>query len=262
SFYLRQQWRDPRLVHNSFNRSLVVSHTHIEKMWVPDTFFPQAKSEYRHLLTTPNVLMRMEPDGSLLYSQRLSVTLQCKMDLHKFPLDEQSCAIQMESYSYVASDVYFTWSPERGSLNVLENAFIPDFSIIGSSSEDCTAKYATGTFTCLKASIELKREIGFYITQTYVPSILIVILSWASFWIDHEAVPARISVGLLTVLTITTQSSGARSQLPRVPYIKSIDVWMAVCLVFVFGAYMEYAVVTVLSRRHRKTIARVSRIFF
>ena len=69
----------------------------------------------------------------------------------------------------------------------------------------------------------MKREIGFYIFQTYLPSILIVILSWASFWIDHEAVPARISVGLLTVLTITTQLSGSRAQLPRVPYIKVSD---------------------------------------
>ncbi|XP_050413597.1 glycine receptor subunit alpha-2 [Patella vulgata] len=162
----------------------------------------------------------------------------------------------MESYSYITEQVYFIWSLTRGSLNLLDNAFIPDFTITGVSSTDCTAVYATGSFTCLKAEVALKREIGFYITQTYIPSILIVILSWASFWIDHEAVPARISVGLLTVLTITTQSSGARSQLPRVPYIKSIDVWMAVCLVFVFGAYMEYAVVTVLSRKHRKSNER------
>lgn len=73
----------------------------------------------------------------------------------------------------------------------------------------------------------MKREIGFYIFQTYLPSILIVILSWASFWIDHEAVPARISVGLLTVLTITTQLSGSRAQLPRVPYIKVSKSWCA-----------------------------------
>ena len=73
----------------------------------------------------------------------------------------------------------------------------------------------------------MKLEIGSYIFQTYLPSILIVILSWASFWIDHEAVPARISVGLLTVLTITTQLSGSRAQLPRVPYIKVSKSWCA-----------------------------------
>jgi hypothetical protein len=44
--------------------------------------------------------------------------------------------------------------------------------------------------------------------QVYIPSILTCLVSFVSFWIDHKAVPARISVGLLTVLTVTTQSSG------------------------------------------------------
>ena len=64
-------------------------------------------------------------------------------------------------------------------------------------------------------TISLKRLFEYYLIQVYVPSILIVFLSWVSFWIDIHAVPARISVGLLTVLTITTQSSGISAKLPR-----------------------------------------------
>ena len=69
----------------------------------------------------------------------------------------------------------------------------------------------------------LKRDIGYYIMQLYVPSVLIVILSWVAFWISIDAIPARVTIGLLTVLTMTTQSTGARSQLPRVSYIKVSD---------------------------------------
>jgi len=54
----------------------------------------------------------------------------------------------------------------------------------------------------------LKRSFGYYLVQVYIPSILTCLISFVSFWIDHKAVPARISVGLLTVLTVTTQSSG------------------------------------------------------
>ena len=85
--------------------------------------------------------------------------------------------------------------------------------------------------------------------QTYIPSALVVILSWVSFWINIEAVPARISLGVLTILTMTTQTTGSRQDLPRVSYVKAIDVWMTVCLVFVFGALLEFAVVNVLSRK-------------
>ena len=63
----------------------------------------------------------------------------------------------------------------------------------------------SGAFACLEAEIKIERQFEFYLLQTYVPSIMIVILSWVSFWIDIDAVPARITLGLLTVLTMTTQ---------------------------------------------------------
>ena len=43
----------------------------------------------------------------------------------------------------------------------------------------------------MRADFLLKRDIGYYVIQVYVPSVLIVILSWVSFWLDVEAIPAR-----------------------------------------------------------------------
>src|SRR6218665_3332154 len=111
----------------------------------------------------------------------------------------------------------------------------------------------TGAFPCLDIQFVLRRDVGFFLIQVYVPSILIVILSWVSFWINVDASPARVSIGLLTVLTTTTMSAGARASLPRVSYIKAIDVWMIICLVFVFASLIEYAVVNVLSRKQART---------
>ena len=69
----------------------------------------------------------------------------------------------------------------------------------------------SGSFSCIHAHFSLKRQYGFFILQTYVPSILIVIISWVSFWINMDAVPARISLGVTTVLTMATQLSGMTS---------------------------------------------------
>ena len=80
--------------------------------------------------------------------------------------------------------------------------------------------FPTGSYACLKVTTFLERQYGYYMIQTYIPSVLIVSLSWVSFWINIDAVPARISLGVLTVLTLTTQSVGVWMSLPRVSYIK------------------------------------------
>lgn len=48
--------------------------------------------------------------------------------------------------------------------------------------------------------------------------------------------------------------SGSLSPLSpwQVSYVKAIDIWMAVCLLFVFAALLEYAAVNFVSRQHKE----------
>ena len=48
-------------------------------------------------------------------------------------------------------------------------------------------------------------------------------------------------LGILTFLAISSQTQSFNSELPKVSYIKAIDVWMFVCNLFVFLSLMEYA---------------------
>ena len=40
--------------------------------------------------------------------------------------------------------------------------------------------------------------------QVYVPSSLIVVMSWVSFYLDRSSAPARVGLGVTTVLTMVT----------------------------------------------------------
>lgn len=53
-----------------------------------------------------------------------------------------------------------------------------------------------GAYPRLSLSFKLKRNIGYFILQTYMPSILITILSWVSFWINYDASAARVALGM------------------------------------------------------------------
>ena len=52
-----------------------------------------------------------------------------------------------------------------------------------------------GSYPRLSLSFRIKRNIGYFILQTYMPSILITILSWVSFWINYDASAARVALG-------------------------------------------------------------------
>jgi hypothetical protein len=49
---------------------------------------------------------------------------------------------------------------------------------------------------------------------------MLVIVSWLSFWLDANAVPARVSLGVTTLLTMATQTTGINNSLPPVSYTK------------------------------------------
>merc|ERR1711892_725955 len=101
-----------------------------------------------------------------------------------------------------------------------ENLTLPQFSIMGHRQISCTKQYASGSYTCIEAQFILKREIGYYLIQIYIPSLLIVVLSWLGFWFNIDATPARTTLGITTVWTISSMSSSAASSLPKVSYVK------------------------------------------
>uniref|UniRef100_A0A8C1FF50 Glycine receptor, alpha 3 n=1 Tax=Cyprinus carpio carpio TaxID=630221 RepID=A0A8C1FF50_CYPCA len=255
NIFLRQQWNDPRLAYSEYpDDSLDLDPSMLDSIWKPDLFFANEKGAHFHEVTTDNKLLRIFKNGNVLYSIRLTLTLSCPMDLKNFPMDVQTCIMQLESFGYTMNDLIFEWQ-EKGPVQFAEGLTLPQFILKDDSDlRYCTKHYNTGKFTCIEVRFHLERQMGYYLIQMYIPSLLIVILSWVSFWINMDAAPARVALGITTVLTMTTQSSGSRTSLPKVSYVKAIDIWMAVCLLFVFSALLEYAAVNFVSRQHKELL--------
>ena len=63
---------------------------------------------------------------------------------------------------------------------------------------------------------------------------------------------------MTTLLTLTAMFGSVRSNVPRVSYISLLDIWMFMCIVFVFIVIIHFVVVISLLRYgHKKTATAV-----
>ncbi|XP_074596135.1 glutamate-gated chloride channel-like [Brevipalpus obovatus] len=250
----REEWNDTRLEYSDKldMESMQIQYlvlTDPKRIWMPDLFFRNEKQGHNHEIIMPNVLVRIYPTGRVLFSIRLSLTLFCPMDLHYFPLDKQTCDINMGSYGYTSTNLKFYWR-KTDPVQIPASPNLPRFALDKWEAEDCEqgTSTSTGNYTCIRVRLTFKREFSYYLIQIYFPCVMLVIVSWVSFWLDPNAIPARVSLGVTTLLTMATQISGINASLPPVSYIKAIDVWTESCLTFVFMALLEFALVNYASR--------------
>ncbi|XP_037316048.2 gamma-aminobutyric acid receptor subunit pi [Pungitius pungitius] len=241
TIFLRQRWRDSRLVFPG-NESVSVDGRLVSLLWIPDTFIPDSKRSFLHDVTVENRLIRIFSNGTVLYALRITATIACNMDLTKYPMDRQVCTLQLESWGYNLQDVVFYWTRGNDSVKGLDILRLAQYSVESYYTSVSEAVYETGKYPKLVLHFALRRNVLFFILETYVPSILLVVLSWVSFWISQSSVPARTCIGVTTVLTMTTLMMGARTSLPNANcFIKAIDVYLGICFTFIFGALVEYA---------------------
>uniref|UniRef100_A0A8C9N913 Gamma-aminobutyric acid type A receptor subunit beta2 n=1 Tax=Serinus canaria TaxID=9135 RepID=A0A8C9N913_SERCA len=243
TMYFQQAWRDKRLSYNVIPLNLTLDNRVADQLWVPDTYFLNDKKSFVHGVTVKNRMIRLHPDGTVLYGLRITTTAACMMDLRRYPLDEQNCTLEIESYGYTTDDIEFYWRGGDNAVTGVTKIELPQFSIVDYKLITKNVVFSTGAYPRLSLSFKLKRNIGYFILQTYMPSILITILSWVSFWINYDASAARVALGITTVLTMTTINTHLRETLPKIPYVKAIDMYLMGCFVFVFMALLEYALV-------------------
>lgn len=164
-----------------------------------------------------------------------------------FHLVIQSICLPLATDGYTTEDLVFQWK-EGDPVQVVSNLHLPRFTLQRHSVDYCTSKTNTGEYSCIVVELMFRREFSYYLIQIYIPCCMLVIVSWVSFWLDPNAIPARVSLGVTTLLTMATQISGINASLPPVSYTKAIDVWTGCCLTFVFGALLEFALVNYASR--------------
>ncbi|XP_030823764.1 gamma-aminobutyric acid receptor subunit alpha-3-like [Camarhynchus parvulus] len=207
--------------------------------------------EYTIDVFRPPVQMPLHGQWHLLYTMRLTIHAECPMHLEDFPMDVHACPLKFGSYAYTKTEVIYTWTLGKDkSVEVAKGGSrLNQYDLLGHVVGTEMVRSSTGEYVVMTTHFHLKRKIGYFVIQTYLPCIMTVILSQVSFWLNRESVPARTVFGVTTVLTMTTLSISARNSLPKVAYATAMDWFIAVCYAFVFSALIEFATVNYFTKR-------------
>ena len=247
----RQYWTDKRLVQPAeFNddcpRILEVNNQSASydpeyiatKVWLPDTYIHGIRDIYK-----PEILMKAQtfgvnPKGRIKFTMFGVFTLSCPMSFQNFPMDVQYCPIYLESWRLREKFQKLAWAKKR-PIGIQKAYSLDQFKLDVRVTDDHHIVYSTGNFSQLGVVLIFSRELQFYILQIYFPTVLFIIISWLTFIIPPTYAQGRIILTITTMLTLAALYSLVGMHSPSTSYPKAIDVWMFVCLTFVFAAVVD-----------------------
>lgn len=77
TMYFQQYWRDKRLAYTGIPLNLTLDNRVADQLWVPDTYFLNDKKSFVHGVTVKNRMIRLHPDGTVLYGLRSALPSVC-----------------------------------------------------------------------------------------------------------------------------------------------------------------------------------------
>lgn len=248
--YLTQMWRDSRLdgvkkANLTSNVTIPMYPDIVYSLWTPDTYF--RNGIFTEIIRTHDnrigLIVKINTEGEIMVTKRLRVKASCPMHLQYFPFDRQLCELEIGSFSFDNDDIIFKWAQDPIAFK--EGLSIPQFNFLTYNPVVRQFKIPTmpNEQTILVVQYLLHRKVGLYMGQIFIPSMLIVIVSWITFYINPGAVPARASVGITCVLTMMTLTTSCIGSLPTNLMYTPVDLYLGGCLLFVFGALFEFAFV-------------------
>ncbi|CAJ0958214.1 unnamed protein product, partial [Mesorhabditis belari] len=248
--YINEFWEDPALIYEHLTpckNNYSFDHKILEALWIPNTCFINSKNAAIHESPFRNIFLMIFSNGTLWTNYRMKLTGPCEMNLKRFPFDQQKCLLTFESYNYNTGEVRMNWN-QPFPVILMKDIQLPDFELVHFSTMAEEMLYPAGFWDELTVAFIFKRRYGWYILQGYIPTMVTILISWISFYLGARAIPARTMLGVNSLLAMTFQFGNIIRNLPRVSYVKAIDVWMLSGMLFIFMSLLELCVVGFMSR--------------
>jgi hypothetical protein len=250
------RWRDPRLAHGESG----VKQYQLEDVWHPRLLVVNETGEVVRSL--PEVVTSTL-DGDVTYRQRFVGSFTQALDLRDFPFDHGKFRIRFVALGHRPSDIRLIPEPQAVAAGLTHGAGIAgdltvqDWRITAVDARADPYTVSPG-LEIAGFSIELtaQRKSQHFVIKVILPLILIVMMSWAVFWIEPSDTGTQVGLAVTAMLTLIAYRFAVDSDVPKLPYLTRLDTFILFSTLLVFLSLLEVMVTTKLAGRDRIVLAR------
>ncbi|XP_023323855.1 uncharacterized protein LOC111697908 [Eurytemora carolleeae] len=266
-FYLHFSWYDGRLTFFDLrNDSGLNALSPLEKelLWIPSLVFENTEDKSTTLVDDEaSVTIEKQGDfylsgldehtnrqyykgteNKIILSRFYNTRFLCTYNFQWYPFDIQNCQLQLTMFG------------KSGDFSTLE-AKILNFFGQRSSKEFVVESYfmrvsETRGKTVLKINVILGRNLMPIALNTYLPSMLLVIISYVTVFFKPFFFEAIVTVNLTTLLVLVTLFVSVSDSLPPTSYIKMVDIYLIFCLLIPFAEVILITIMDYLRMKSEK----------
>ena len=260
------RWKDSRLAHTGKG---IVRYP-LEQIWHPRLSIVNETSSVSRKFPDS---VEVDPDGTVTSRQRYAGAFTQPLRLQSFPFDRQTFRVQLVAVRYQSNEVMFVpdqvWIQDglKGAAGISPSVTLPDWTI--EKWEVKPLVYALAPrhqYSGYAFEFTASRNVQHYLLKVILPLVLIVIMSWAVFWIDPINASSQVSIAITSMLTLIAYRFAIDSQLPLLPYMTRLDVFILVSTLLVFFSLIEVVATIILDNTQKKKravrIDRYCRVIF
>jgi len=255
SVVLFLRWRDTQLAHSEPR----VKQYALTEVWHPDwVIVNEAGASARALPERVNVTS----DGTVMYHQRLVGTFAQVLDLRHFPFDRDTFRIHIVVAGYSPDEITFVPDESaiavglRGAAGIAPEISLQDWRVVSNATRVLPYHSAPGVEIAGYAfEFTAVRNAWHFIIKVIIPLLLIVMMSWAVFWIEPTDNGPQISVAVTAMLTLIAYRFALDLEVPKLPYATRLDAFVLTSTFLVFLSLIEVLVTTKLAARNQLSLA-------
>ncbi|MPC12425.1 Glycine receptor subunit alpha-2 [Portunus trituberculatus] len=266
-FIISLEWIDTRLKFLNLREDMhanKLSGSEVDTIWHPKLEFPNVKDgviksiKQNFFVDKKNSsLPKTVYEGAaarVIKQQHYSGSFVCAFDVFYYPFDVQQCSVLVQLSSISKKLVSLTKSRAKTEFNQnseLSTYIISDFFVkeVNTLSRE----------SIVEVGYTLTRHSTLILITIYLPSVLLVAISYSTLYVSVQLLQVRLTVSLTTLLVLYTFFNQASASLPKTAYIKMIDVWFLSCTILLFLVIMIHVSVECLEKESVTSVHPMSK---